>query len=152
MASEALNCMNCRGRVETEVLDYGMKTVGLAYVVGVCPAGHRTTNVVPLEPPPGAERLEDTRTYVMGACAGFAAGQMAEGKKLAAAVRVLRECGISPATLSLSLGMSRESVRRMLAGEYPIPRRGTYERAAGWVFELGAVRSGNGGSDGQNDA
>ena len=76
-----------------------------------CPAGHRVSRTLPLDPPP--DDLEGRRTYAMGAAAGYAAGVAREGEKLARAFRALHSLGAPPGGFRLVIVSGTSTPRRV---------------------------------------
>ena len=76
-------CLGCRAEMPLVLVGYALSGKGVVLGAYVCPAGHRVSRTLPLDPPP--DDLEGRRTYAMGAAAGYAAGVAREGGKLARA-------------------------------------------------------------------
>ena len=127
-------CLGCRAEMPLVLVGYALSGKGVVLGAYACPAGHRVSRTLPLDPPP--DDLEGRRTYAMGAAAGYAAGVAREGGKLARAFRALHSLGAPPGELRIMLGASRRTVRRMLSGEHPGPGTGSYAAAADHLAAL----------------
>ncbi len=134
-------------------MGYGVTERGIAYEVLRCPGGHHQPRTLPLDPPPPREDLDGRRIYAMGAAVGFAAGVQREGTKLAqavtAALALLTPRGEKPKIGLLSLllgGRSRRTGQRLLRGDYPGERTGSYAPVLDYFASLGSPESPGGGT------
>ena len=129
-------------------MDYGVTERGIAYELLRCPERHHQPRMLPLDPPPSPDDLERRRIYVMGVATGFAAGVQREGTKLAQVVKVamalLTPRGEKPNPTRLSLllgGRSRRTGQRLLRGDYPGERTGSYAPVLEYFASLGRPES-----------
>ncbi len=145
-------CLACQGERHLERVGYGVtggeKRGGVVYEVLRCPDGHRQPRTLPLDPPPPPEDLERRRIYVMGVATGFAAGVQREGTKLAqavtAALALMTPRGEKPKIGLLSLllgGRSRRTGQRLLRGDYPGERTGSYAPVLQYFAHMGRPES-----------
>ena len=137
-------CLPCRKETGVELVGYGVSERGVVYEALRCTEGHHQPRMLPLDPPPPLEDLERRRIYAMGAAVGFAAGVEREGTKLAQAVRVAlalmtpRGEKPNPTRLSLLLGgRSRRTGQRLLRGDYPGGRTGSYAPVLQYFAHMG---------------
>ncbi len=137
-------CLPCRKETGVELVDYGVTERGIAYELLRCPEGHHEPRMLPLDPLPPPEDLERRRIYAMGAAVGFAAGVQREGTKLAQVVKValalLTPRGEKPNPTRLSLllgGRSRRTGQRLLRGDYPGERTGSYAPILEYFARMG---------------
>ena len=70
-------CLGCRAEMPLVLVGYALSGKGVVLGAYACPAGHRVSRTLPLDPPP--DDLEGRRTYAMGAAVGYAAGVAREG-------------------------------------------------------------------------